>query len=184
MGADEMPRTKSTGVLASENRAMSGANYVRETTGTVTGRFPANLIHDGSEEPTGLLGDAARFFYCAKASKVDRDAGCEGLALVTHQSGMGGAMPVDDDGNARDRFKAQSRNHHPTVKPTELMRYLCRLVTPPGGVVLDPVMCSGSTGKAAILEGFRFIGVDLNRDYVEIARRRIAQAARESTTLF
>jgi DNA modification methylase len=157
------------------------------------GRWPANVIHDGSDEVVGLFpvqvkdgeeASAARFFYCAKASKADRDEGCEGLALVTHQSGMGGAMPVDDDGNARDRFKAQSRNHHPTVKPTELMRYLCRLVTPPGGVVLDPFTGSGSTGKAAILEGFRFIGIDLNPEYIEIARGRVAQAAREATTLF
>ena len=118
-----------------------------------SGRWPANVIHDGSDEVVGLFGSAARFFYCAKASKADRDAGCE-------------------------------RNHHPTVKPTNLMRYLCRLVTPPGGVVLDPFMGSGSTGKAAILEGFRFIGIDLNPEYIEIARGRIAQAAQESTTLF
>jgi site-specific DNA-methyltransferase (adenine-specific) len=178
------------------------------------GRWPANLIHDGSEEVVGLFpetkggqpmnrmhtdpgrhvasgasrggiymhtgfgdsGSAARFFYCAKASKRDRDEGCDGLALVTHQSGMGGAMPVDDDGNARDRFKAQSRNHHPTVKPTALMQYLCRLVTPPGGTVLDPFAGSGSTGKAAALEGFRFIGIEREAEYVEIARARIAAA--------
>jgi DNA modification methylase len=140
------------------------------------GRWPANLIHDGSDEVVGLLNDAARFFYCAKASKRDRDEGCDGLALVTHQRGMGGAMPVDDDGNARDRFKAQSRNHHPTVKPTDLMRYLCRLVTPPSGTVLDPFAGSGSTGKAAALEGFRFIGIEREAEYVEIARARIAAA--------
>lgn len=104
-----------------------------------TGRWPANLIHDGSDEPCALLGDAARFFYCAKASKADRGA----------------------------------ENVHPTVKPTELMRYLCRLVTPPGGVVLDPFMGSGSTGKAAVLEGFRFIGIEREAEYLEIARGRI-----------
>jgi site-specific DNA-methyltransferase (adenine-specific) len=103
------------------------------------GRWPANLIHDGSDEPCELLGDAARFFYCAKASKADRGEG----------------------------------NGHPTVKPTELMRYLCRLVTPPGGVVLDPFMGSGSTGKAAALEGFRFIGIEREAEYLEIARGRI-----------
>lgn len=106
------------------------------------GRWPANLIHDGSGEPTDLLGDAARFFYCAKASKSDRGEG----------------------------------NNHPTVKPTDLMRYLCRLVTPPGGVVLDPFMGSGSTGKAALLEGFRFIGCERSPEYVAIARARIAAA--------
>ena len=106
---------------------------------TTAGRWPANLIHDGSDEPCALLGDAARFFYCAKASKADRGEG----------------------------------NGHPTVKPTELMRYLCRLVTPPGGVVLDPFMGSGSTGKAAVLEGFRFIGIEREAEYLEIARGRI-----------
>jgi DNA modification methylase len=144
------------------------------------GRWPANLIHDGSDEVVGLFpnttsgsrkagrhvvaggqgrygefaegdlpevigdsGSAARFFYCAKASKADRDAG----------------------------------NIHPTVKPTALMRYLCRLVTPPNGIVLDPFMGSGSTGKAAMLEGFRFVGIEREADYIEIARARIEAAS-------
>ena len=67
-------------------------------------------------------------------------------------------------------------NFHATVKPTELMRYLCRLVTPPGGVVLDPFMGSGSTGKAAMLEGFRFIGIEREAEYVGIANARIKAA--------
>jgi site-specific DNA-methyltransferase (adenine-specific) len=66
-----------------------------------------------------------------------------------------------------------THNNHPTVKPTSLMRYLCRLVTPPGGIILDPFMGSGSTGKAAMLEGFQFIGIELSPEYCEIARRRI-----------
>jgi site-specific DNA-methyltransferase (adenine-specific) len=103
------------------------------------GRWPANFIHDGSEQATDLLGASARFFYCAKASKRDRDEG----------------------------------NHHPTVKPTDLMRYLCRLVTPPDGTVLDPFMGSGSTGKAAVLEGFSFIGIEREAEYVTIAQARI-----------
>jgi site-specific DNA-methyltransferase (adenine-specific) len=69
------------------------------------------------------------------------------------------------------------RNGHPTVKPTALMRYLVRLITPPGGTVLDPFMGSGSTGKGAILEGFRFIGIEQDAEYCEIARRRLAHAA-------
>ena len=145
--------------------------------GDPAGRWPANLIHDGSEECTGLLGEAARFFYCPKTSKADREDGCGALPIVAHQSGMGGAMPVDDEGDARDRFKASSRNHHPTVKPTDLMRYLCRLVTPPGGLVLDPFTGSGSTGRGAVLEGFRFLGIEREAEYVEIARRRIAAAS-------
>ena len=107
---------------------------------TTSGRWPSNLIHDGGDEPTELLGAAARFFYCAKASKKDRGEG----------------------------------NTHPTVKPTDLMAYLCRLVTPPGGVVLDPFMGSGSTGKAAVREGFRFIGIEMDAEYLAIAEARIA----------
>lgn len=95
-------------------------------------------------------GSAARFFYCAKADRADRNAGLEG---------------------------ARRGNNHPTVKPTELMRYLCRLVTPPGGVVLDPFMGSGSTLKAAELEGFSAIGIELDPEYCAIARRRIAADA-------
>ncbi len=124
------------------------ANIAIEKAKTL-GRWPANLIHDGSEEVVGLTGSAARFFYCAKASRADRGEG----------------------------------NKHPTVKPTDLMRYLCRLVTPPGGVVLDPFMGSGSTGKAAVLEGFRFVGIEREAEYLDIARARI-DAARASFPLF
>ena len=92
-------------------------------------------------------------------------------------------MPVDDDGNDRDRFKATSRNPHPTVKPTDLMRYLCRLITPPGGIVLDPFTGSGSTGKAAMAEGFRFIGIEREAEYIEIARARISAEAEKPRQL-
>ena len=93
-------------------------------------------------------GSAARFFYCAKASKADRGPG----------------------------------NTHPTVKPTALMRYLVKLVTPPGGTVLDPFMGSGSTGKAALLEGMNFVGVDLDPEHVATATNRLnaVQAKRSS----
>lgn len=74
-------------------------------------------------------------------------------------------------GNLRE---TKRKNAHPTVKPTDLMRYLCRLVTPPGGLILDPFMGSGSTGKAAMLEGFRFIGIEQEAEYLEIAEARIA----------
>ena len=109
-----------------------------------TGKQRGGVTWGGKEvgEPSKFAGDsgsAARFFYCAKASKRDRDEG----------------------------------NGHPTVKPTDLMRYLCRLVTPPGGLVLDPFMGSGSTGKAALLEGFRFIGIEREPEFCEIARSRI-----------
>jgi site-specific DNA-methyltransferase (adenine-specific) len=114
-----------------------------------TGRWPANLIHDGSDEVTDLVGSAARFFYCPKASKAEREAGLEGM-----ESGP-------------------RTNHHPTVKPIDLMAYLCRLITPPSGTILDPFCGSGSTGIAAMREGFKFIGIELNPEYAKIAQNRI-----------
>jgi site-specific DNA-methyltransferase (adenine-specific) len=138
------------------------------------GRWPANLIHDGSEGPSSLLGSAARFFYCAKASKADRDEGCEGIAeRSTMRYGEKAQGPLPQQTPSKPVLQ---RNHHPTVKPTALMRYLCRLVTPPGGVVLDPFTGSGSTGKAAVCEGFDFVGIEREAEYVEIARARIAAA--------
>lgn len=124
-----------------------GKGCTQPTGAAPAGRWPTNLIHDGSEEPVQMFGDAARFFYCAKASKKDR-------------------------GEA---------NIHPTVKPTDLMRYLCRLITPPDGVILDPFMGSGSTGKAAMLEGFRFIGIEQSPEYFAIARARINSAISDTS---
>jgi len=182
--------------------------------GEQLGRWPANLIHDGSQmvlelfpvttsggvagnrthpengqncygkyapinypketSRPGDTGSAARFFYVAKASKADRDEGCEGLP---QKSGLVGNKWTDQDYRSGDEKPSVSRrNHHPTVKPTSLMRYLCRLVTPPGGTVLDPFMGSGSTGKAAVLEGFSFVGIEMQPEYVEIARCRINAA--------
>ncbi|MFW9605437.1 MAG: DNA methyltransferase, partial [Pseudomonas sp.] len=118
---------------------------------------------------------AARFFYCAKASKRDRDEGLEGFDIESAAERQG-----REDGNAGVGAYAgatgEARNFHPTVKPTALMRHLCRLVTPPGGIVLDPFMGSGSTGKAAMLEGFRFMGCELDPDYMTIAEARIRAA--------
>lgn len=128
----------------------SKAQDTHQTTGQLLGRFPANLIHDGSEEVLDLFPETnsdnsrstARFFYCAKPSKADRG----------------------DD------------NSHPTVKPTELMRYLCKLITPKTGTVLDPFNGSGSTGKASILEGFKYVGIDLDSKYIDISKKRIQDA--------
>lgn len=146
---------------------------------TALGRWPANVIHDGSDEVTaGFLQDmgesAARFFYCAKASKEDRDEGLDGFEIklggtLNGRSGINEKSQLDGPTPAR-------ANTHPTVKPTDLMRYLCRLVTPPDGLILDPFMGSGSTGKAAMLEGFRFVGVDMTPEYLEIASARIQHA--------
>jgi site-specific DNA-methyltransferase (adenine-specific) len=185
------------------NKAQNGREIQTYKT---AGRWPANLIHDGSEDvlalfpqssggafpkksniPTGKhyeggwgvvdngvrtemgSGSAARFFYCAKTSKKDRDEGVAGVA------GVAGVGALRDNG----RQSLPRKNNHPTVKPTDLMRYLCRLVTPPNGTVLDPFTGSGSTGKAAILEGFNFIGIEREAEYVDIATARI-NAALES----
>lgn len=152
--------------------------YTKDGTiaGSICGRWPANLIHDGSEEVVGLMGDAARFFYCAKASKADRDEGCEGLPKVVWAVGPEGHTQNATAASGQLQRLPRS-NHHPTVKPTDLMRYLCRLVTPPDGLVFDPFTGSGSTGKAAMLEGFRFVGAELSPEYIEIARARIGHAA-------
>ena len=165
------------------------------------GRFPANLIHDGSDEvmscfpetksgsilphhkrskvygrnsfnesitvsssiTSGDQGSASRFFYCAKPSKAERDGGLWGFELQT--SGVGA---LRDSGRGKT-----AHNFHPTVKAQKLMTYLCRLITPPGGTILDPFMGSGSTGKAAVAEGFDFIGIEKDPDYFEIAKARI-----------
>ena len=187
---------------------------------TSQGRFPANVIHDGSDEvvdgfpntgngnggkpynysgkeydnkktsmyngykpqaPSNFndSGNASRFFYCAKASKSDRNEGCDNLNDKHFQ--MRPFADEDSDKSVlKNRMNSKSgKNHHPTVKPTELMRYLCRLITPPNGIVLDPFMGSGSTGKGAILEGFDFIGMELDPEYVEIAKARIEHAQKE-----
>ena len=146
----------------------------------VTGRWPANLLHDGSDEATAPLGAAARFFYSAKASRADRDAGLEGFAVRTAAEMVERAPGSAGAAHARaGAGHGGGRNHHPAVKPTDLMRYLVRLVTPPGGVVLDPFMGSGSTGKAAVLEGARFVGIERDPDYAAIAAARIAWAEAE-----
>ena len=151
------------------------------------GRFPANFIHDGSDEVLELLSEAARFFYCAKTSKKDRNEGLDGFEAKQTTGGGGLTAGLKEDGSYETAsaggkygsIKAKQTNTHPTVKPTDLMRYLVRLVTPPNGTVLDPFMGSGSTGKAAILEGFDFIGIDMTPEYVEIARARIEFAMKD-----
>jgi site-specific DNA-methyltransferase (adenine-specific) len=161
-----------------ENVLQHGTGAINVDGGRVGERWPANFIHDGSEEATDLLGASARFFYCAKASKADRDEGCEKLQersageCVDRVEGSAG-MESPRAGAGRT---SGSRNHHPTVKPTDLMRYLCRLVTPPSGIVLDPFMGSGSTGKAAMLEGFAFVGIEREAEYIDIAKARIQSA--------
>ena len=198
-----------------------------------SGRYPANLVHDGSDEVLGVFpvrpesgggrkgeigkrsylktdkargvyaggthglgmsgkveydengnafvytptkldggGSAARFFYCAKTSPSERNAGLDGFE--TKQTLGGGGMTAV--GDAYGSIKAKAKNHHPTVKPIRLMQWLIRLVTPEGGTVLDPFMGSGTTGCAAALEDTvgAFIGMELQADYFEIAKARIS----------
>jgi site-specific DNA-methyltransferase (adenine-specific) len=144
---------------------------------TSNGRWPSHLLLDEGaaallDEHSGAKG-ASRFFYVAKAAKRDKDEGLDDLPersageKTDREEGSAGITPYAGS-------RAPSKNSHPTVKPTALMSYLCRLVTPPGGVVLDPFMGSGSTGKAALREGFHFVGIEREHEYIEIARRRIA----------
>lgn len=122
-------------------------------------------------------GSAARFFYCAKASSDDRNEGLHGFSTKQQDAGQKEGNPGGD--NPRNRGLQARKNHHPTVKPTDLMRYLVRLVTPVGGIVLDPFMGSGTTCCAAVLEGLQFVGIEREAEYIEIARARIASAARQ-----
>ena len=155
---------------------LSGANPVNPA-----GRWPANFIHDGSQEVLELFpdvkGSASRFFYVPKASKKDKEEGLDDFEERTQAATFGDIGPMEGNPRKPNTGHVQKiRNHHPTVKPTELMKYLCRLVTQPGGIVLDPFMGSGSTGKAAILEGFHFIGCELDEEYLAIAEARIKHA--------
>lgn len=202
------------------------------------GRWPANVVHDGSDEVeaafaafgertsgTGAVkrasgagygpnalgresrppgtpnveygdsGSASRFFYntggvecdpagnrfhySAKASRADRNEGCESLAKRPLLWSAGTQNPGSSQSEGTDKA---AQNNHPTVKPTDLMRWLVRLVTPPGGTVLDPFMGSGSTGKACAIEGFGFVGIEQDAGYFRIAEARIAHAAGRSAT--
>lgn len=202
------------------------------------GRWPANLIHDGSEEvldafpiapgqqadastnpdspktkgiygamkriaePSqhsdndGLVGfkmkpgarrldegSAARFFYCAKASREDRNEGCDHIPEEQF-SHDGRETPIDNAYQRNSSNSSNSSNSHPTIKPTSLMRYLCKLITSPGGTILDCFMGSGSTGKAALLEGFTFIGIEKEANYCAIAKARMDYALENHEPLF
>ena len=140
------------------------------------GRFPANVMHNGLQE------DWARYFYCPKTSKAEKNRGLEDLPIKKTSSMSGRRDSHDMEGYSIDndvtgRFVTEKQNVHPTVKPIKLMKYLCRLVTPKGGTVLDPFMGSGSTGIAAKDEGFEFIGIEREKEYFEIAERRISVAS-------
>lgn len=149
------------------------------------GRWPANFIHDGSDEVVGLFPQTKS----GGGNKMNRGVKGKSIGGIygdfrpdpnqppkVHAANTGSAARFFYCAKANKKDRGEG-NKHPTVKPTDLMRYLCRLVTPPGGTVLDPFMGSGSTGKAALLEGFRFVGIDADEESVGIARQRVEAAA-------
>jgi len=172
VGTDEVgARARSNS--ESGNTNMLGVNAQTNFQGAPTqGRFPANLIHDGSDEVLECFpNDAQRFFYSPKASRSERNAGLEGMPTSRMGMNFGGQL----SGRGKPINTKPHTNAHPTVKPIELMRYLVRLTkTPTGGVVLDPFMGSGTTGCACALEGREFIGIEREAEYIEIANKRIA----------
>jgi len=176
----------------------------------MSGRFPANVIHDGSDEVVGLFpdtksgalrsykenhknassyklsrektftqdansGSAARFFYCAKASRSERNAGCENLPEAHKKIYSGGIVSSDHPGIADGGGERQSKNNHPTVKPIALMEYIIKLVTRQGQTVLDPFCGSGTTLCAASKCNRHSIGIDISPDYCKIAENRSRQ---------
>jgi site-specific DNA-methyltransferase (adenine-specific) len=161
-----------------------GRSHGHRMTASAKGRWPANLLlshgtgcSDAGCEPDcpiELLGERHRFFYAAKAPRRERDAGCEELPRGVVQTFKVGAR------NEQMCAANPVANIHPTVKPIELMRWLIRLLTPKGGLVLDPFAGSGSTGAAAVLEGARFLGIEREAIYVPIARARITHWARQA----
>lgn len=183
---------KDLGAASSYATGVNAGEFVQPT-----GRWPANLIHDGSDEvlaafpqAPGQLADESHTAPSAKTGNIygamkrqgepSQDSENEGAVGFKMKPG---ARRLDAGSAARFFYCAKASkkdrgegNTHPTVKPTELMRYLCRLITPPRGVVLDLFVGSGSTGKAAVLEGFDFVGIDLEPNYVAIAEARIAAA--------
>jgi DNA modification methylase len=129
----------------------------------------------GGQRSMGDSGGASRFFYVAKASKRDRNEGLEELDDSQTLFASGSNLHNNGDGTPRNK-EATVKNFHPTVKPTSLMEYLIKLVTPPNGTVLDPFTGSGSTGKAAILQGFDFVGIEMTEEYLPIIEGRLKHA--------
>lgn len=141
--------------------------------GEPRGRWPANVVTDGSEV---IPDEAARFFYCAKASKADREKGLEEFEAIHRENGNKWTdvdYRVQRGERNASRETGPRKNNHPTVKPTALMCWLCNLVTPLGGTVLDPFMGSGSTGKACVKSGFGFIGIERDLQSFNTAKARI-----------
>ena len=175
----EKPPSGSAKRVYKNNEYTEEKIYGDNKTTPETGRFPANVMHDGLQE------EWARYFYCPKVSSAERNRGLENFEPKPMAWGnqakaelKRGNLDFVGSGDGTKHNKVAMRvNTHPTVKPQELMKYLCRLVTPKGGTVLDPFMGSGSTGMAAKDEGFEFIGIEKEKEYFEIAEARIKTAS-------
>lgn len=219
LGGGTMPDLRDVGAMSKESMGIDKLSFGqnprpanRKEQPVYIGRFPANLIHDGSDEVRECFpetttngvktpfvgsaskkinlgggnvkpyetnsGNASRFFYCAKASKRERNIGCEGLELTRHadrniDNGVGGDNP-------RNRTNTPKQNFHPTVKPIALMEYLVKMVSKEGHIVLDPFMGSGTTGMACKKLNRDFIGIEMMPEYMEIAKCRIDGVEKES----
>ena len=175
----EKPPSGSAKRVYKNNEYTEEKIYGDNKTTPETGRFPANVMHDGLQE------EWARYFYCPKVSSAERNRGLENFEPKPMAWGnqakaelKRGNLDFVGSGDGTKHNKVAMRvNTHPTVKPQELMKYLCRLVTPKGGTVLDPFMGSGSTGMAAKDEGFEFIGIEKEKEYFKIAEARIKTAS-------
>jgi len=167
------------GKILDEQSGISRSGVVKNDKGAYDGTSNTGFLRGVSNKSNqhGDIGGASRFFYCPKTSKTDRNEGLDEFEEKQTVGGVGGIGDYKDDVNsASGKFgseKTPSKNFHPTVKPTDLMLYLIRLVTPKGGTTLDPFMGSGSTGKAAVRGGFDFVGIEREEDYMEIAEARI-----------
>ena len=163
--------------IGSNNRKNANVNFgmkndKKKQKQNEQGRFPANIIHDGSEEVLKVFEESSRFFYCAKASKAERNMGLddfEGKYLDPQRKvgSKGGTNP-------RNRgAESKRKNYHPTVKPIKIMEYLVRLVTPKEGIVLEPFAGSGTTLIACKQQGFNYIGIEREQEYCDIAEARL-----------
>ncbi len=173
VGDEDMPTTASTGVLVSSNGSMAGGNSGIVAAGTKSGRWPANLVHDGSDEVVSCFPDTTSGTYSGKRNEPKTNGVYGSFALQDERGHVG-----DSGSAARFFYSAKADkldrigSKHPTVKPVDLMQWLCRLITPPGGTVLDPFAGSGSTGEAAWREGFSAVLVEREAEYqADIAER-------------
>lgn len=228
-GTDDIPSAGNRTATFGTQETISGGDGSGGYIANNKGRFPANIIHDGSAEVLELfpdnvkggtwaktkgmrafnnegkdteaiitgtdksVGSAARFFYCAKANKQDRNDGCEEITAKSITNAKGNGLgrvcnicsasilkPCECENNSWI-LPVTNKNNHPTVKPTMLMQYLVRMITPVGGTVLDPFNGSGSTGKAAMLLGkYNYVGIDLSSDYIAISKSRIEHALKNA----